>query len=38
VVTDIGTPRPQAVAFLCYAAADHVTGEATNVSGGCEMH
>jgi meso-butanediol dehydrogenase/(S,S)-butanediol dehydrogenase/diacetyl reductase len=28
----------RAVAFLCSPAADYVTGEAMNVSGGCEMH
>lgn len=28
----------QACAFLCSAAADYITGEAMNVSGGVEMH
>jgi len=28
----------QACAFLCSSAADYITGEAMNVSGGVEMH
>ena len=36
----VGLPEDtaKACAFLCSAAADYITGEAMNVSGGAEMH
>jgi meso-butanediol dehydrogenase/(S,S)-butanediol dehydrogenase/diacetyl reductase len=34
----LATDTAEAVAFLCSPAAAYVTGEAMNVSGGCEMH
>jgi meso-butanediol dehydrogenase/(S,S)-butanediol dehydrogenase/diacetyl reductase len=32
------TDTASAVAFLCSDEAAYITGEAMNVSGGCEMH
>jgi NAD(P)-dependent dehydrogenase (short-subunit alcohol dehydrogenase family) len=34
----LGSDTAEAVAFLCSERAFYVTGEAMNVSGGCEMH
>jgi meso-butanediol dehydrogenase/(S,S)-butanediol dehydrogenase/diacetyl reductase len=34
----LASDTAQVCAFLCSSAADYVTGEAMNVSGGIEMH
>jgi meso-butanediol dehydrogenase/(S,S)-butanediol dehydrogenase/diacetyl reductase len=36
--TGLPADTAEAVAFLCSDAAQYVTGEAMNVSGGIEMH